>query len=124
MPDQIQAAESIPGGIKNSKVEIYKSLDQVINSMKFSVGIGDALGLFMLSPSLKLAHSTLVNTSRYIEEVTAHVSAYRCGSGGVWLGGIWFRRDLVVFGRVYWIMVACGRTVFGGHLGCLNWAAL
>ena len=77
LPDQIIGAEPVPGGLKSTKVEIFRKLDQVINSMKLSVGIGDALGLFMLSPSLNFAHSTLTNTSRYIEEVRAHVSSFR-----------------------------------------------
>lgn len=77
LPDQVVGAESIPGGLKSAKVEIFRKLDQVINSMKLSVGIGDALGMFMLSPSLNFAHATLTNTSRYIEEVRAHVSAFR-----------------------------------------------
>lgn len=77
LPDQIVAAEPVPGGLKSTKIEIFRKLDQVVNSMKASVGIGDALGLFMLSPSLNLAYSTLTNTSRYLEEVSAHVSAFR-----------------------------------------------
>jgi len=84
LPDQINGAEPVPGGLKSTKIDIFRKLDQVINSMKFSVGIGDALGLFMLSPSLNLAHSTLTNTSRYMEEVKAHVSAFRADHAPSW----------------------------------------
>jgi len=84
LPDQISGAEPVPGGLKSAKVEVFRKLDQVINSMKLSVGIGDALGLFMLSPSLNFAHSTLTNTSRYLEEVRAHVSAFRADHAPSW----------------------------------------
>ena len=77
LPDQISGAEPVPGGLKSTKIDVFRKLDQVINSMKVSVGIGDALGLFMLSPSLNFAHATLTNTTRYMEEVSAHVSAFR-----------------------------------------------
>ena len=77
LPDQISGAEPVPGGFKSKKVEVFKKMSQVSNSMKFSLGIGDALGLFTLSPSFSYAHKTLTNTSRYLEEVRAHVSAYR-----------------------------------------------
>jgi len=84
LPDQVNGAESVPGGIQSTKIEVFRKLDQVINSMKLSVGIGDALGLFMLSPSLKFAHGTLTNTSRYIEEVSAHVSSFRADHAPSW----------------------------------------
>jgi len=84
LPDQVNGAESVPGGIQSTKIEVFRKLDQVINSMKLSVGIGDALGLFMLSPSLNFAHSTLTNTSRYIEEVSAHVSSFRADHAPSW----------------------------------------
>jgi len=85
LPDQISGAEPVPGGLKSTKIDVFRKLDQVINSMKLSVGIGDALGLFMLSPSLNFAHSTLTNTSRYIEEVKAHVSSFRADHAPSWV---------------------------------------
>jgi len=85
LPDQISGAEPVPGGLKSTKVEVFRKLDQVINSMKLSVGIGDALGLFMLSPSLNFAHATLTNTSRYMEEVRAHVSSFRADHAPSWV---------------------------------------
>ena len=59
------------------KVEVFREMQQVINSMKLSIGIEDTAGIFMLSPSFNYAHSTLTNTSRYLEEVSAHVSSFR-----------------------------------------------
>jgi len=95
LPDQISGAEPVPGGLKSTKVEIFRKLDQVINSMKLSVGIGDALGLFMLSPSLKFAHSTLTNTSRYMEEVKAHVSSFRADHAPSWV------MELTKYAKIY-----------------------
>lgn len=85
LPDQISGAEPVPGGLKSTKVEVFRKLDQVINSLKLSVGIGDALGLFMLSPSFNFAHSTLTNTTRYYEEVRAHVSSFRADHAPSWV---------------------------------------
>jgi len=95
LPDQISGAEPVPGGLKSAKVEVFRKLDQVINSMKLSVGIGDALGLFMLSPSLNFAHSTLTNTSRYLEEVRAHVSAFRADHAPQWA------MELTKYAKIY-----------------------
>jgi len=85
LPDQISGAEQVPGGFKSKKVEVFKKMSQVSDSMKFSLGIGDALGLFTLSPSFSYAHKTLTNTSRYLEEVRAHVSAYRADHAPEWV---------------------------------------
>jgi len=84
LPDQFLGSEPVPGGLKEVKTEVFRSIEQVTRSMKLKVGVGDALGLFSLSASVEHAHSTLTNRSRNIEEVSAFVSAFRADLVPAW----------------------------------------
>ena len=77
LPDEFSGGEPVPGGFRKTHVEVFETVEEVEKSMKTSLGIGDALGVVSLSPSLSLVHSTIANSSKNVEEVTAFVSAYR-----------------------------------------------
>ena len=77
LPDQIIGAESVPGGLTSTNVEVFEDMDEVTTTMGLSVGIEYTPGAFTLTPSFNFAHTTFSNSSRYIEEVQAHVAAFR-----------------------------------------------
>ncbi|XP_013787111.1 perivitellin-2 67 kDa subunit-like [Limulus polyphemus] len=79
LPDQIWDVSNVPGGWLIEEVKIMKSYNEVKRQKASSTGINISIlkGAFSASKSYKESQHTIMNTSQYLEEVSAYDSAFR-----------------------------------------------
>ncbi|RWS00194.1 perivitellin-2 67 kDa subunit-like protein, partial [Dinothrombium tinctorium] len=75
LPDQVETANSIPGGVLDASVKIHTSFNDVKRSMSSKAGVSFLKGMFSLSGSYKRFEHSIANNSRRIAEVEAFFSA-------------------------------------------------
>ncbi|XP_064650343.1 perivitellin-2 67 kDa subunit-like [Lineus longissimus] len=83
-PDQVEDMVSIPGGVVNGDVKIFKTASDVTNTMSGSAGMGFLNGMFSASGSYDEMKRTITNSSSYIEQVTAFHTAIRADLAPYW----------------------------------------
>ncbi|XP_076352890.1 perivitellin-2 67 kDa subunit-like isoform X1 [Tachypleus tridentatus] len=79
LPDQIWDVSNVPGGWLIEEVKIMKSYREVKRQKASNAGIDISIlkGAFSGSRSYKSSQHTIMNTSQYVEEVSAYDSAFR-----------------------------------------------
>lgn len=87
MPDQVMSVDNIRGGWLSAEAKIFKNYKEVKRSMSANAGGGLNLGKFGFSSSgsyTRMQHA-IVNTSHYVEQVSAFDSASRVDLAPYWI---------------------------------------
>jgi hypothetical protein len=75
LPDQIESITNFPGGIMDTKVENYKSYQDIKKTQSSNVGLGFLGGMFGFSGSSTKSMEEIIANQKSLLSVSAHVSA-------------------------------------------------